>query len=76
MMWQTIETAPKGATREIKCGKGTRDAHEPEYVILALGEGRQVLKSRWLPEDGRWEGVSKKNNTAIAWMPWPDHPHA
>lgn len=73
--WHPMTTAPKGTFRCVPAGKGaSRQVHEPEFVILALAENQTVIRSRWLPEDQRWEGISKERNTPIGWKHWPSHP--
>lgn len=73
--WQPMATVPKGSWRTVEAHRGTREVHQPEYVILALAENNFVMRSRWLPEEERWEGTSKDKNTPIGWLPWPTHPN-
>lgn len=76
MDWQPMQTAPKGRMRSIAGPKGDRRVYEPEYVIIALAENNFVMRSRWLPDEERWEGTSKEKNHPIGWLPWPAHPYS
>lgn len=77
MAWRTdIENAPRGRMVEQPGPKGsTRSVHRPELVILACVDGKTVTVSRWLPEEGRWNMLSKKEQP-VAWQPFPTHPEA
>lgn len=75
-----VDEAPRGHYVTQKVGKGEQQAHVKEYVILALGEGEQVMRSFWIPEENRWNGIAtptpdKAGNTVVAWQHWPEHPN-
>lgn len=66
-IWKDIKTAPLGEYVEVKKGKYTLKRHIPTRVIIwVVGHGWMV--STWLPEQGRWEGTSKENNTVTHWL--------
>lgn len=78
MTWRTdLDAAPRGeyVTTTQKAKDGTREVKhfEPDPVILASKCGK-VIKSRWMPEPGRWEFFNK-DEQPVAWQPWPTHPH-
>ena len=72
-----FENAPRGehVTSMVKSKDGERKVthFEPTPVILASRCGK-VIKSRWMPEPGRWEFFNK-GEPVIAWQPWPTHPN-
>lgn len=75
--WRTdLDAAPRGklVTSIVKTAKGDREVQsfEADPVILASKCGK-VIKSRWMPEPGRWEFFNK-DEQPVAWQPWPDHP--
>lgn len=79
MMWNfDISEAPRGkvVTQTRETAKGPVDAQtfQPDYVILAT-KCKQVTKSRYLPDEDRWEGLAK-GEQPIAWQSWPEHPGA
>lgn len=41
-------------------------------VIVATSDGTVTI-SQWLAKTERWEMLGK-NESPIAWMPWPKHP--
>lgn len=72
-----MNAAPKGVSRTIKSGKGTAEIFDREYVFLACPKGELIIKSFWVMEDQRWNGIAigKPENLPIAWMRYPDHPN-
>lgn len=77
MTWNYDFTdAPRGKTKTVSAGKsGTKEIHVPEPVIIAANDGQTVTVSRWLPDEGRWNMLSKKEQP-LAWMEYPKHPSA
>lgn len=75
MSWNfNIDEAPRGTYREVKSGKsGTRTVHSPHLVIVASSDMQTVTLSRWLPDQERWNMLSK-NDRPVAWMEFPKHP--
>ena len=73
-----ISQAPRGSFRQVErtIGKNTVtvDEHVPAKIIAAGNEG-VVTTSHWLPDQERWVMFSK-STPPLAWMLWPDHPHA
>ena len=71
--------APRSAkarvTRRVKDRFQTVEVVIDLWVIAALPGCAKVGKTRWLPDEGRWEGMAKGQEPA-AWMLWPDHPLA
>lgn len=44
------------------------------WIIAAFPGGKQqVGRTRWLPEESRWEGMTKKEQP-VAYIPWPEFP--
>ena len=43
------------------------------YVIAALPSCDKVGKTRWLPQEERWEGMTR-GQEPVAWQPWPEYP--
>jgi hypothetical protein len=79
MTWDfDITQAPRGSyvVRNKTLGKGRGDTKDfvADVVILATKCG-VVTKSRYLPDEKRWEGLAK-GEQPVAWQPWPKHPHA
>jgi hypothetical protein len=73
--WETDMTrAPKGkvVTRTVTTKDGQREfqSYEPDFVIL-MSECRKVIKSYWLPKEGRWAGFSE-HSRPLAWQAWPE----
>lgn len=73
-----MDAAPRGEfvkeTRRIGKNDVEVAVHRPVQIIAA-GNDNVVTLSRWLPGEGRWNMFSAKT-PPIAWMPWPEHPHA
>lgn len=71
-----FENAPHGksVTSTVKTKDGEREVKhfESAPIILASKCGK-VIKSRWMPEPGRWEFFNK-DEQPVAWMEWPTHP--
>ena len=80
MSWNfDISTAPRETPTKrhgtTNTGKAiTYDASEYTPLILATKCGK-VTRSYWIEKEQRWAGLSK-GEKPVAWMPWPDHPHA
>jgi hypothetical protein len=71
-----VENAPRGRTAQLPGPKGsTRTVHQSELVILASADGKTVTVSRWISAENRWNMLGK-NETPVAWMPFPTHPSA
>lgn len=73
MKWETIESAPKGNYKNVKCGKGwEKEVHEPVYVLVPTSDGK-ITMSYWVPSQERWSMFTKKK-PPTHWMPLPDLP--
>lgn len=71
MQWHPIETAPSGRYIKVPIGKeNERKIFVGKKVLLWLND-RIFLT--WKLEDGRWNGLSKKDNPTH-WMHLPDAP--
>jgi hypothetical protein len=73
-----ISQAPKGTTRMVERFIGKKTATIEEHVpvkIIAAGNAGVVTVSQWLAKEERWVMFSK-STPPLAWMLWPDHPHA
>lgn len=80
--WNTdMDRAPKGKVvlvsrlvndRDSASGKSLKTIEEwhADYVIL-MSECRKVIKSYWLPKEGRWAGFSE-HSRPLAWQAWPE----
>lgn len=72
--WKTIDSAPKGHFKKVDVSingkKGIKEVFIPEKILLFL-DGKIYLT--WAIEDGRWNGLSKKDEPTH-WMPLPDAP--
>lgn len=73
-----ISQAPRGTVRMVErtIGKNTVSVedHTPD-LIIAAGNGGVVTISKWMPKEGRWNMFTKAV-PPLAWLPWPEHPHA
>jgi hypothetical protein len=78
-MWNfDISQAPRSfiETVAVPHGENTRQRHVVRFIwIIAAypGPGRKVGRTTWLPDEERWEGMTK-GEYPIAWMPWPEYP--
>lgn len=69
-----VENAPRGRFEEaVGPKRSKRSVFKPEPVIIACSDGKTVTLSRWMPEEGRWNMISKKEHV-VAWQPWPSYP--
>jgi hypothetical protein len=79
MTWNfDIASAPRGKTveqrRTVKDREVVAEVFQPDFIILAT-KCSQVTKSRYLPDEDRWEGLAK-GEQPVAWQAWPEHPGA
>ena len=69
-----IDEAPKSHIKKVayttKDGEREREVITLKPVILAT-KCKRVVKSCWLPKEGRWEMLGK-DEQPLAWMPWPE----
>ncbi len=70
-----VENAPRGTYKTQKGPKGSeREVHQPELVVVASEDGKTVTVSRWIPDEGRWNMLGKRERP-LAWQPFPKHPN-
>lgn len=77
MAWNhDISQAPKShqveTVRTIKGEARTVMATQSVYIIAAYG-GDKTMRTRWLPDERRWEGFATGQQPE-AWQDWPLHP--
>ena len=72
MEWQPIDTAPKGETRTVVAGKGTREIHVSPRILTFTSAGDLTI-TFWNNGENRWNMFSK-NTPPTHWMPLPAIP--
>lgn len=70
--------APKSYDREVETSVGgktkTKIATKYIYIWAALQSPQVVSRTRWLPDEGRWEGMTR-GQEPLAWLPYePEYP--
>lgn len=89
MNWSfDLSQAPKGRMvkrTQVRTVKGMQnqvetEVFEPDFIIAATNCNK-VIKSYWVPANGRhngyWSGFPidpKYGPGPVAWAPWPEHP--
>lgn len=66
--WRPIETAPKGAMRQVKAGERTREVFERAWIWIFRESDGHMTKACWVPGEKRWNAYTV-NPGPTHWQP-------